>query len=164
MSPARRRVRALILTPTRELADQVYDNVRQYASLTPLRSTVVFGGMDMDGQTQALRSGCAVLAATPGRSLDHVQQKNTSLGRVEGVDLDDTVRRLLIGLLPHLARRPNLLPPACQHARCTGARRWRIGGRQRRALRTGRGGCWWAATWRAADEILRSDPGSSAGA
>src|SRR5258708_784625 len=112
MSPARRRVRALILTPTRELADQVYDNVRQYASLTPLRSTVVFGGMDMDGQTQALRSGVEVLVATPGRLLDHVQQKNTSLGQVEVVVLDEADRMLAMGFLPDISRILNLLPRA----------------------------------------------------
>jgi len=110
MSPARHPVRALILTPTRELADQVYDNVRQYASLTPLRSTVVFGGMDMDGQTQALRSGVEVLVATPGRLLDHVQQKNTSLGQVEVVVLDEADRMLDMGFLPDISHILNLLP------------------------------------------------------
>jgi superfamily II DNA/RNA helicase len=110
MSPARHPVRSLILTPTRELADQVGDNVRQYASRTPLRSAVVFGGMDMDPQTQALRTGVEVLVATPGRLLDHLQQKNTSLGQVEVVVLDEADRMLDMGFLPDISRILNLLP------------------------------------------------------
>ncbi|MBV8209393.1 MAG: DEAD/DEAH box helicase [Burkholderiaceae bacterium] len=110
MSPARHPVRALILTPTRELADQVADNVRQYASHTALRSTVVFGGVDMDPQTQALRAGVEVLVATPGRLLDHLQQKNTSLGQVEVVVLDEADRMLDMGFLPDISRILNLLP------------------------------------------------------
>jgi superfamily II DNA/RNA helicase len=110
MSPARHPVRALILTPTRELADQVSDNVRQYGSRTPLRSAVVFGGVDMDPQTQALRTGVEVLVATPGRLLDHLQQKNTSLGQVEVVVLDEADRMLDMGFLPDISRILNLLP------------------------------------------------------
>lgn len=83
MSPARHPVRALILTPTRELAVQVADNVAAYARHTPLRSTVVFGGMDMKPQTEALRRGVEVVIATPGRLLDHVEQKNINLGQVQ---------------------------------------------------------------------------------
>src|SRR5699024_11284204 len=67
-------VRALIFSPTRELADQVYQSVKQYSEHTPLRSTVVFGGVDMQSQTEALRQGCEVLVATPGRLLDHMEQ------------------------------------------------------------------------------------------
>jgi superfamily II DNA/RNA helicase len=110
VSPARHPVRALILAPTRELADQVSDNVRQYAARTPLRNAVVFGGMDMDPQTQALRAGVEVLVATPGRLLDHLQQKNTSLGQVEVVVLDEADRMLDMGFLPDISRILNLLP------------------------------------------------------
>ena len=74
-SPARHPVRALILTPTRELADQVADNVAAYCRFTPLRSTVVFGGVDMSPQPAILRAGVEIVIATPGRLLDHVQQK-----------------------------------------------------------------------------------------
>jgi ATP-dependent RNA helicase RhlE len=109
-SPARHPVRALILTPTRELADQVSENIRQYASRTPLRTAVVFGGIDMDPQTQALRNGVEVLVATPGRLLDHLQQKNTSLGQVEVVVLDEADRMLDMGFLPDISRILNLLP------------------------------------------------------
>lgn len=77
-SPARHPVRALILTPTRELADQVYENVKRYSLHTPLRSAVVFGGVDIGPQKEALRRGCEVLVATPGRLLDHVEQKNVN--------------------------------------------------------------------------------------
>jgi ATP-dependent RNA helicase RhlE len=110
MSPARHPVRSLILTPTRELADQVGDNVRQYAAKTPLRTAIVFGGMDMDPQTQALRTGVEVLVATPGRLLDHIQQRNTSLGQVEVVVLDEADRMLDMGFLPDISRILNLLP------------------------------------------------------
>ena len=78
MSPARHPVRALVLTPTRELADQVAENVKRYITGTPLRCAVVYGGVDMDPQTQALRTGVEIVVATPGRLLDHLQSKNTS--------------------------------------------------------------------------------------
>ena len=110
MSPARHPVRSLILTPTRELADQVGDNVRQYAAKTPLRTAIVFGGIDMDPQTQALRTGVEMLVATPGRLLDHLQQKNTSLGQVEVVVLEEADRMLDMGFLPDISRILNLLP------------------------------------------------------
>src|ERR1700740_2906983 len=67
VSPARHPVRALVLAPTRELADQVAENVKKYAKHTHLRSTVVFGGIDMKPQTAALKAGVEVLIATPGR-------------------------------------------------------------------------------------------------
>jgi len=110
MSPARHPVRALILAPTRELADQTGDNVRQYAARTPLRTAIVFGGIGMDPQTEALRGGVEVLVATPGRLLDHLQQKNTSLGQVEVVVLDEADRMLDMGFLPDISRILNLLP------------------------------------------------------
>ena len=69
MSPARHPVRALVLAPTRELADQVANNVKTYAKHTNLRSTVVFGGIDMKPQTLELKKGVEVLIATPGRQI-----------------------------------------------------------------------------------------------
>ncbi len=110
MSPARHPVRALILTPTRELADQVAENVRVYGKHTPLRSTVVFGGVDMHPQTDALRAGVEVLIATPGRLLDHVQQRTVNLGQVQILVLDEADRMLDMGFLPDLQRIINLLP------------------------------------------------------
>ena len=113
-SPARHPVRALILAPTRELADQIYQNVSQYAGYTQLRSTVVFGGMDMAPQTAALRSGVEILIATPGRLLDHVQQKTLNLSQVSLLVLDEADRMLDMGFLPDLQRIVNLLPASRQ--------------------------------------------------
>jgi len=110
MSPARHPVRALILAPTRELADQVGVNVAQYASQTPLRSAIVYGGVDMKPQTQALRNGVEIIIATPGRLLDHLESKNTSLGQVQAVVLDEADRMLDMGFLPDISRILQLLP------------------------------------------------------
>src|SRR5690625_392925 len=110
MSPARHPVRALILTPTRELADQVYQSVKQYSEHTPLRSTVVFGGVDMQSQTEALRQGCEVLVATPGRLLDHMEQRHVSLAQVGVLVLDEADRMLDMGFLPDLSRIVKALP------------------------------------------------------
>src|SRR6201991_4654350 len=71
-SPARHPVRALVLAPTRELADQVAKNVKTYAKHSKLRAMVVFGGVDMKPQTAELKMGVEVLIATPGRLLDHI--------------------------------------------------------------------------------------------
>ncbi|MFC3339711.1 DEAD/DEAH box helicase [Paracandidimonas soli] len=109
-SPARHPVRALILTPTRELADQVSDNVIRYAKHIPLRSAVVFGGVDIGPQKEALRRGCEILIATPGRLLDHVEQKNVNLGQVNVLVLDEADRMLDMGFLPDLDRIVRLLP------------------------------------------------------
>ncbi|MEN9759508.1 MAG: hypothetical protein RL676_657 [Pseudomonadota bacterium] len=113
-SPARHPVRALMLAPTRELADQIAQNVSQYAQHVPLRSAVVFGGVDMNPQTAALRSGVEILIATPGRLLDHVQQKTVSLATVSVLVLDEADRMLDMGFLPDLQRIVNLLPKARQ--------------------------------------------------
>jgi superfamily II DNA/RNA helicase len=114
-SPARHPVRALILTPTRELADQVADNVKAYSRHTPLRSTVVFGGMDMAPQTAALRAGVEIVIATPGRLLDHVQQKTLNLSQTEIFVMDEADRMLDMGFLPDLQRIINLLPKQRQN-------------------------------------------------
>jgi ATP-dependent RNA helicase RhlE len=110
MSPARHPVRALVLAPTRELADQVADNVKKYAKHTALRSAVVFGGIDMKPQTLALKAGVEVLIATPGRLLDHIEAKNAVLNQVEYVVLDEADRMLDIGFLPDLQRILSYLP------------------------------------------------------
>jgi len=109
-SPARHPVRALVLLPTRELADQVADQVKLYAKYTNLRSTVVFGGMDMKPQTAELKKGVEVLVATPGRLLDHIEAKNCVLNQVEYVVLDEADRMLDIGFLPDLQRILSYLP------------------------------------------------------
>ena len=115
MSPARHPVRALVLTPTRELAVQVAENVKAYAQHTPLRSTVVFGGMDMKGQTIILKGGVEIVIATPGRLLDHVEQKNVSLGQVQMLVMDEADRMLDMGFLPDLQRIINMLPKKRQN-------------------------------------------------
>ncbi len=109
-SPARHPVRALVLLPTRELADQVAQQVKLYAKYTNLRSAVVFGGMDMKPQTLELKTGVEVLVATPGRLLDHIEAKNCVLNQVEYVVLDEADRMLDIGFLPDLQRILSYLP------------------------------------------------------
>ena len=110
MSPARHPVRAVVLAPTRELADQVANNVKAYAKQTNLRVAVVFGGMDMKPQTAELKGGVEVLIATPGRLLDHIEAKNCNLSQVEYVVLDEADRMLDIGFLPDLQRILSYLP------------------------------------------------------
>jgi superfamily II DNA/RNA helicase len=110
MSPARHPVRALVITPTRELADQVADNITGYAAHSKLRVAVVFGGIDMKPQTLQLKQGVEVLVATPGRLLDHIEAKNCVLNQVEYVVLDEADRMLDIGFLPDLQRILSYLP------------------------------------------------------
>src|SRR6476660_6607295 len=114
-SPARHPVRVLILVPTRELAMQVDESVRTYGRTVPLRSTVVYGGMPMDPQIKALRSGIEILVATPGRLLDLVGQRVANLGQVEILVLDEADRMLDMGFLPDIQRIIELLPPRRQN-------------------------------------------------
>ncbi len=109
-SPARHPVRALILTPTRELAAQVEESVRVYGKYLPLRATVVYGGVPMDPQTAALRRGVEILVATPGRLLDHVQQKQLNFHAVEFIVLDEADRMLDMGFIPDVKRILSLMP------------------------------------------------------
>lgn len=114
-SPARHPVRALILTPTRELADQVAENVKAYSRHTSLRATVVFGGVDMAPQTAILRNGVEIVIATPGRLLDHVAQKSVNLSQTQILIMDEADRMLDMGFLPDLQRIINLLPKQRQN-------------------------------------------------
>jgi ATP-dependent RNA helicase RhlE len=109
-SPARHPVRALVILPTRELADQVAQQAALYGKYTQLRSAVVFGGMDMKPQTIELKKGVEILVATPGRLLDHIEAKNVALNQVEYVVLDEADRMLDIGFLPDLQRILSFLP------------------------------------------------------
>jgi ATP-dependent RNA helicase RhlE len=109
-SPARHPVRALVLTPTRELAIQVEESFRGYASNVPLRTAVVYGGVDMNAQIAQLRLGVEVLVATPGRLLDHVQNRTVMLGQVSILTLDEADRMLDMGFLPDIKRIISLLP------------------------------------------------------
>jgi superfamily II DNA/RNA helicase len=114
-SPAKHPVRALILTPTRELAIQVEESVKVYAKNTPLRSLVVFGGVDIKTQTPHLKSGVEVLVATPGRLLDHIEQKTLQLNQVQILVLDEADRMLDMGFMPDLKRILALLPKQRQN-------------------------------------------------
>ena len=109
-SPARHPVRALVLVPTRELAIQVEENIKTYAKYTKLRSLVVFGGVDIKTQTPILKNGVEILVATPGRLLDHVEQKSVQLGTVQMLVLDEADRMLDMGFMPDLKRILALLP------------------------------------------------------
>src|SRR5690606_31806622 len=114
-SPARHPVRALILAPTRELADQIFENVRDYAKYSGLRAAVVFGGVDIKPQIAELKKGAEVLIATPGRLLDHVGQRTVSLAQAELLVLDEADRMLDMGFMPDIQRIINLLPKKRQN-------------------------------------------------
>ena len=109
-SPARHPIRALMLAPTRELAIQIEEAVETYAKHTGLRSTVVFGGVDIKEQKAAVRAGVEILVATPGRLLDHIEQKNLSLNQVEVLVLDEADRMLDMGFIPDIVRIIGMLP------------------------------------------------------
>ena len=111
----RRPVRALILTPTRELAAQVEESVRVYGKYLPLTSAVIFGGVNINPQIQALQRGVDILVATPGRLLDHVQQRTVDLSRVEILVLDEADRMLDMGFIRDIRRILSLLPARRQN-------------------------------------------------
>jgi ATP-dependent RNA helicase RhlE len=99
-----RRPRALILTPTRELAAQIHDNMRSYGKHIQVSATTIFGGVSMGPQINALRRGVDVVIATPGRLMDHMQQRTLDLSAVETLVLDEADRMLDMGFLPALKR------------------------------------------------------------
>ncbi|HEY4731787.1 MAG TPA: DEAD/DEAH box helicase, partial [Gammaproteobacteria bacterium] len=89
LEKSHRAIRALVLTPTRELAAQVAESVLTYGRHLPLHSTVVYGGVKINPQIQKLRSGVDILVATPGRLLDHVSQNTIDLSKIEILVLDE---------------------------------------------------------------------------
>jgi ATP-dependent RNA helicase RhlE len=109
-SPAKHPIRALILTPTRELAIQVEEAVQAYTKHVPLRSLVVYGGVNINTQIPILKAGVEILVATPGRLLDHVQNKTLMLNQVNTLVLDEADRMLDMGFMPDLKRIVALLP------------------------------------------------------
>lgn len=115
MSPAKHPIRALILVPTRELAMQVYVSVKTYGKYLTLRSTVIYGGVSIDAQIDTVRSGIEILVATPGRLLDHLQQKTLILSKVEILVLDEADRMLDMGFLPDIKQIIQLLPEQRQN-------------------------------------------------
>jgi ATP-dependent RNA helicase RhlE len=114
-SKGKRPVRALVLTPTRELAAQVGESVTTYGKYLPLRSTVIFGGVGINPQINALRKGVDIVVATPGRLLDHANQKNIDLSRVECLILDEADRMLDMGFIHDIKKVLALLPKQRQN-------------------------------------------------
>ncbi|MEB2486898.1 DEAD/DEAH box helicase [Burkholderia multivorans] len=112
---ARRAVRALILTPTRELAAQVEESVRAYSKYLKLRSTVMFGGVSINPQIDALKRGVDIVVATPGRLLDHMQQKTIDLSDLDILVLDEADRMLDMGFIHDIKRVLAKLPPRRQN-------------------------------------------------
>ncbi len=110
-----RPVRGLVLTPTRELAAQVFENVKSYSAYTDLRASVIFGGVNQNPQVRQLRNGVDVLVATPGRLLDLVGQGVLSLDKVEILVLDEADRMLDMGFLRDIERIMKLLPKKRQN-------------------------------------------------
>ena len=107
-------IRALILTPTRELAAQVEESVRTYGKHVPLTSMVMFGGVGMQPQIDRLRKGVDILVATPGRLLDHHQQRTVDLSHVEILVLDEADRMLDMGFIHDIKKVLAVLPPKKQ--------------------------------------------------
>ncbi|HEY3376136.1 MAG TPA: DEAD/DEAH box helicase, partial [Armatimonadota bacterium] len=105
-----RKTRALILTPTRELAEQIHDAIRQLGQHTNLRSATVYGGVGMVPQERALRNGTEIIVACPGRLLDHAQRGTTNFDDVDCLVLDEADRMLDMGFLPPITRIIGMLP------------------------------------------------------
>jgi ATP-dependent RNA helicase RhlE len=110
-----RRLRALIITPTRELAAQIEDAIRTYGRHLKIKSTTVFGGVSMNMQIRALRQGVDILVATPGRLLDHLQQRTVNLSNVEFLVLDEADRMLDMGFIRDIRRILTMIPEKRQN-------------------------------------------------
>ena len=112
---ARRAIRSLVLTPTRELAAQVAESIAVYGKFLPLKCSVVFGGVGFNPQADTLRRGVDILVATPGRLLDHVMQKTVDLSKVEILVLDEADRMLDMGFIRDIRKILALLPKKRQN-------------------------------------------------
>jgi len=110
-----RSVRALVLTPTRELAAQVEESVRVYGKYTQLNSAVIFGGVGINPQIKQLKHGVDILVATPGRLLDHMEQRTVDLSKVEILILDEADRMLDMGFIRDIRKVLAVLPPKRQN-------------------------------------------------
>jgi len=111
----RRSIRALILTPTRELAAQVGESVRDYGAFLPFKTAVIFGGVSINTQISKLRNGVDVVVATPGRLLDHMQQRTIDLSKVDLLVLDEADRMLDMGFIRDIKRVLKVLPKERQN-------------------------------------------------
>ena len=109
-----RPIRALVLTPTRELAAQVAESVQTYGRHLSMKSAVIFGGVKINPQIDTLRRGVDILVATPGRLLDHAGQRTVDLSQVEFLILDEADRMLDMGFIHDIKRVLALLPPSAQ--------------------------------------------------
>ena len=105
-----RKIRALVLVPTRELAAQVQESMVTYGKYLPLQTQVIIGGASINTQTRLLRHGCDIVVATPGRLMDHIGQKNIALSNIEILVLDEADRMLDMGFLPEIRRIMAYLP------------------------------------------------------
>ena len=112
---APRPIRALVLAPTRELAAQVEENVRQYAAHTRLNSACIFGGVGINPQIKLLHHGVDILVATPGRLLDHLSQGTVKLDKIEILVLDEADRMLDMGFIRDIKKVLAALPPKRQN-------------------------------------------------
>ncbi|MRW85307.1 DEAD/DEAH box helicase, partial [Pseudoduganella sp. FT26W] len=110
-----RAIRALILTPTRELAAQVEESVRIYGKYTKLNSAVIFGGVGINPQIKQLKHGVDILVATPGRLLDHMDQGTVDLSKIEILVLDEADRMLDMGFIRDIRKVLAKLPPKRQN-------------------------------------------------
>jgi ATP-dependent RNA helicase RhlE len=111
----RQPIRALVLTPTRELAAQVEESVRNYGKYVGLRSMVMFGGVGINPQVEQLKRGVDIVVATPGRLLDHVSQRTIDLSKVEILVLDEADRMLDMGFIHDIRKILNIVPPKRQN-------------------------------------------------
>lgn len=107
--------RAIVLVPTRELAAQVADSIKSYGKYLRLRTLVIFGGVSINPQIDALHRGADILVATPGRLLDHARQGNVDLKQIEVLVLDEADRMLDMGFIADIRRVIKLLPPRRQN-------------------------------------------------
>lgn len=106
----KRCTRVIVLTPTRELAEQINDTFKQLGKFTNIRSATVYGGVAMSPQERALREGVDVIVACPGRLLDHINRGNTKLSKVTKLVLDEADRMLDMGFLPSIKNILSHLP------------------------------------------------------
>ena len=111
----RRRIRSLVLVPTRELAAQVADSVRCYGEFLPFRAAVIYGGVSINTQIAKLRKGVDVVIATPGRLLDHLQQQTIDLSAIECLVLDEADRMLDMGFIRDIRKIMKVLPTKRQN-------------------------------------------------
>ncbi|MAW65097.1 MAG: ATP-dependent RNA helicase RhlE [Flavobacteriales bacterium] len=106
----RRKIKALILTPTRELAAQIHENVKEYGKYTSIKSTVIFGGVNQNPQVKVLKEGVDILIATPGRLLDLKSQNVLSLSNIEFLVLDEADRMLDMGFIHDIKKVIKFIP------------------------------------------------------